>query len=325
VTRFRRFVNKISSRPARIAALLALIIVSALGSFVVLTGQAEAEAYSCTGYGMVKIPIKKNSLALSRWCGQTEGSGRYVSTVGGGFIAPLWVYLGDTSMKVEIFDDHGRVVDTFYTPVDHFRFQANNYFKVRVNKSYPTNGYIRIALLSYGDEIAAVKHILRGPDTGGSGGWNAIPQPTSVPVIHPAPMPARPVFTPAATVAPQAAVITPPATAQSNSTAIPTPAPAPVYVPQTFAETAGGLAHTWTNYANAGGAAGPAIAGGQTVQVSCKVPGFRVADGNTWWYRIASSPWNGAYYVSADAFYNNGQTTGSLKGTPFVDPSVPNC
>jgi hypothetical protein len=53
--------------------------------------------------------------------------------------------------------------------------------------------------------------------------------------------------------------------------------------------------------------------------------GFRVADGNTWWYRIASGPWNGAFYVSADAFYNNGQTSGSLIGTPFVDPAVPDC
>lgn len=90
-------------------------------------------------------------------------------------------------------------------------------------------------------------------------------------------------------------------------------------------ETAGGLAHTWTNYLNAGGTQGPSIQGGQTVQIACKVQGFRVADGNTWWYKIASSPWNGNYYVSADAFYNNGHTSGSLRGTPFVDNSVPNC
>lgn len=53
--------------------------------------------------------------------------------------------------------------------------------------------------------------------------------------------------------------------------------------------------------------------------------GFRVADGNTWWYRIAQSPWDGTYYVSADAFYNDGATAGSLLGTPFVDPAVPAC
>ena len=93
----------------------------------------------------------------------------------------------------------------------------------------------------------------------------------------------------------------------------------------TYAETAGGVAHTWTNYTNAGGTEGPSIASNQTVQIACWVTGFRVADGNTYWYRIASSPWNNAYYVSADAFYNNGATSGSLIGTPFVDPSVPSC
>jgi hypothetical protein len=53
--------------------------------------------------------------------------------------------------------------------------------------------------------------------------------------------------------------------------------------------------------------------------------GFKVADGDTWWYRITSSPWSDQYYVSADAFYNNGQTSGTLIGTPFVDMSVPSC
>ncbi len=95
--------------------------------------------------------------------------------------------------------------------------------------------------------------------------------------------------------------------------------------PTTWNETAGGVAHTWTNYADAGGSEGPSIGGGQTVQIACKVQGFRVADGNTWWYRIAQAPWNGGYYVSADAFYNDGATSGSLAGTPFVDPAVANC
>jgi hypothetical protein len=93
----------------------------------------------------------------------------------------------------------------------------------------------------------------------------------------------------------------------------------------TYAETTGGVAHTWTDSADAGGTAGPQIASHQTVQIACWVTGFKVADGNTYWYEIASSPWNNAYYVSADAFYNNGQTSGPLKGTPFVDPAVPEC
>lgn len=94
-----------------------------------------------------------------------------------------------------------------------------------------------------------------------------------------------------------------------------------------FAETAGGEAHTWTNYLNAGGTQGPTIDAYQTIQVACKVHGFKVSDGNTWWYRIASSPWNNQYYVSADAFYNNGQTSGSLADTYMypVDNKVADC
>jgi hypothetical protein len=107
-----------------------------------------------------------------------------------------------------------------------------------------------------------------------------------------------------------------------TTSTVPPPSPPP---PSGYAETVGGLTHTWTNYMNADGTQGPVILTGQTVQVACKVQGFRVADGNTWWYEIASSPWNGAYYASADAFYNNGRTTGSLRGTPFVDNHVPDC
>ena len=102
----------------------------------------------------------------------------------------------------------------------------------------------------------------------------------------------------------------------STSTPTPSqPAPQPVAQPApTFSETVGGVSHTWTNYSNAGGVEGQSIASNQTVQISCKLTGFTVADGNTWWYRIASSPWNNGYYVSADAFYNNGATSGSLHG-----------
>jgi hypothetical protein len=116
-----------------------------------------------------------------------------------------------------------------------------------------------------------------------------------------------------------------PTTGTSGTTTASSPAPVPTPAPQTFSETVGGVAHTWTNYTNAGGTEGPSIAANQIVQIACKVTGFKVADGDTWWYRIAQSPWNNQYYVSADAFYNNGNTSGSLIGTPFVDPAVPDC
>jgi hypothetical protein len=109
---------------------------------------------------------------------------------------------------------------------------------------------------------------------------------------------------------------------QTNPGGNDTPPPPP---PTTHSETTGGETHTWTNYNNAGGDQGPVIAANQTVEVACKVRGFVVADGDPWWYRIASAPWNSTYYASADAFYNNGQTSGSLHGTPFVDGAVPDC
>jgi hypothetical protein len=103
------------------------------------------------------------------------------------------------------------------------------------------------------------------------------------------------------------------------------PPPVSPPVSTTYTETVGGPTHTWTNYSNAGGTEGATVPTGQSVQVACVVQGFKVADGNTNWYRIASSPWNSAYYASADAFYNNGATSGSLNGTPYVDPKVAAC
>jgi surface antigen len=105
----------------------------------------------------------------------------------------------------------------------------------------------------------------------------------------------------------------------------PTPTPAPAPAPATVPEISGGVVNTWSNYTNAGGTHGPSVPRNATVQIACKLQGFKVADGNTWWYRIAQDPWNGQFYASADAFFNNGMTTGSLKGTPWVDPAVPDC
>jgi hypothetical protein len=93
----------------------------------------------------------------------------------------------------------------------------------------------------------------------------------------------------------------------------------------TYAETVGGPSNTWSDYVHAGGTGGPEILNQQTVQISCVIQGFKVADGNANWYRIASSPWNEQFYVSADAFYNGFPVGGSLKGTPYVDPKVRAC
>jgi hypothetical protein len=139
------------------------------------------------------------------------------------------------------------------------------------------------------------------------------------------PAPAQP---PSSSSAPQSSgsSSTPPivttTTVANTPASVQAPPPPPAL---TWTEYAGGPAHTWTNYTNAGGNEGSTIPPNQPIQIACKLPGFTVQDGNTWWYRIAQSPWNNAYYVSADAFYNNGATSGSLHGTPFVDPAVANC
>jgi hypothetical protein len=103
------------------------------------------------------------------------------------------------------------------------------------------------------------------------------------------------------------------------------PSPEPSKGAATHKETVGGVTATWTDYVQAGGRIGPDIRAYTSVQVSCKVLGFKVTDGDRWWYRISSPPWNGRYYASADAFYNNGKTSGSLIGSKLVDPQVPSC
>jgi hypothetical protein len=107
----------------------------------------------------------------------------------------------------------------------------------------------------------------------------------------------------------------------------PTPAPPPPPNEQTWSETvaSGGGAHTWTNYADAGGSEGATVGFDQTVQISCRVQGFAVADGNTWWYQIASGPWNNSYYASADSFYNGSPIGTPIQDTGFVDASVAIC
>lgn len=90
-------------------------------------------------------------------------------------------------------------------------------------------------------------------------------------------------------------------------------------------ETVGGTSHTWSDYKTAGGLAGETIPAYTAVKIACRIKGFVVADGDVWWYRLAASPWNNKFYVSADAFYNDGRTHGSLLRTPYFDPKVPVC
>ena len=89
-------------------------------------------------------------------------------------------------------------------------------------------------------------------------------------------------------------------------------------------ETPNHPVNTFTNYHNASGM-GTAIAAGQWVEVSCRVYDPTIASVNPdgYWYRIASSPWNNAYYSPANTFMN-----GDPYGGPYThntDFAVPVC
>lgn len=82
--------------------------------------------------------------------------------------------------------------------------------------------------------------------------------------------------------------------------------------------------NTFTNYHNASGF-GPRIEAGTWVQVSCKVydPYIQSVNPDGYWYRIASAPWNDAYYSPANTFMN-----GDPWGGPYAhntDFGVPDC
>ena len=95
--------------------------------------------------------------------------------------------------------------------------------------------------------------------------------------------------------------------------------------PTTYAEQEGSHGvNTFTNYHNASGM-GPRIDPYAWVQVSCKVydPYIVSASPDGYWYRIASAPWNGAYYAPANTFYNGDPIGGPY--THNTDWNVPNC
>ena len=101
--------------------------------------------------------------------------------------------------------------------------------------------------------------------------------------------------------------------------------PPPVAPPRTYSEQQGhhGV-NTFTNYHNASGP-GPRIDPGAWVQVSCKVHDGTIASVNPdgYWYRIASAPWNNAYYSPANTFMNGDPWNGPY--THNTDFAVPDC
>jgi hypothetical protein len=93
----------------------------------------------------------------------------------------------------------------------------------------------------------------------------------------------------------------------------------------TWTETAFTRSKTFADYVNAGYPLGAPLGPGQAVKVSCRVRGFKVEDGDPWWYRLASPPWNGQYYATSDVFYNTSNTSGNPINGITVDTRVRIC
>jgi hypothetical protein len=137
-------------------AVLALASLAVVGSTAVGTAtSAEASAYGCTGYGWQVGTYR------SQFCGQIDGSGTYVRSVGAGFSAPIaWAgTLQNTRVKIEFVDTRGV---TYWTLVSG---QQNGYSSVGAwswtLNTYVRTGTVRYTLLSNGAAYAVVQHTIR--------------------------------------------------------------------------------------------------------------------------------------------------------------------
>jgi hypothetical protein len=115
--------------------------------------------------------------------------------------------------------------------------------------------------------------------------------------------------------------------ASTNATSATPTAPVTTTSPSgpTWTETTFSGSETFADFVNAGEPLGRSLAPAQGVQVSCRVKGFKVQDGDNWWYRLAASPWDGKYYASSDNFYNTPKPTGNPVNGVFYDERVPVC
>lgn len=124
-------------------------------------------------------------------------------------------------------------------------------------------------------------------------------------------------------------------TSEPTPTDTPTPLPTATATPQavpsttTYQEGAGpNGSPTFTDYTSAGGTQGPRIDANGTVEVSCRIEGWKsptAPSGDNWWYRVESNPWNDAFYAYADNFYNVWPPTGPINNGVLVDTKVPLC
>jgi surface antigen len=105
----------------------------------------------------------------------------------------------------------------------------------------------------------------------------------------------------------------------------PVAAPGPPVAPETYSEQEGhNGVNTFTDPFTATGL-GPTIAPARVIQVSCKVyaPQIQSVNPDGYWYRVASPPWNSAYYSPANTFMNGDPWEGPY--THNTDFAVPDC
>jgi hypothetical protein len=100
-------------------------------------------------------------------------------------------------------------------------------------------------------------------------------------------------------------------------------------VPTTWSEQAGSLGANTFLHTDATGP-GIRIMPWTTVEVTCRVLDTTIdsVSPDGYWYRIASSPWNGQYYAPANSFMNGDQPgvlPGVLPYTHNTDFAVQEC
>ncbi len=121
---------------------------------------------------------------------------------------------------------------------------------------------------------------------------------------------------------------TPTAAVTQTSVVTPSPGNTPTQSSQEppYAEQQGSLgANTFADPYSLSAKQGRKISAGAWVQVSCKVyaPTISSASPDGYWYRIASSPWDNAYYAVANTFMNGDPWGGPY--THYTDSRVPDC
>jgi hypothetical protein len=126
-------------------------------------GSASASAYSCTPYTSARIHVDGISVSPTNWCGGPNGSGLTIKNVAATFASSIagvgW--LCNTRMRVQVFNNLGRVVWTGYTATHGGCHQAGGAFVLTINRTFATDGHIETSLLSYGASLATFSDNLK--------------------------------------------------------------------------------------------------------------------------------------------------------------------